>query len=95
MSGPVALVAGRENVLQRDPSVATAQRLDIRDSLVDLGLSAIGFGHDAGDRAAMARDTDGLASLHLVEDLSQAGLGVGSLDIAHEIGRFDWSVQLV
>jgi len=95
MSVFVALVAGRENLLQRDLPGVTAQRPDVRDSLVDLGLPAIGLGHDARDRTAMARDTDGLASLHLVEDLGQMGLGVGRLDVAHELRHFDWSIRLV
>ena len=88
MSVFVTLVASRKNFLQRDLPGVTAQRLEIRDGLVDLGLPAIGLGHDARDRTAMARDTDGLASLDLIEDLGQAGLGIGSLDVAHKISPF-------
>src|SRR5271166_3958159 len=60
------IAANNAPMNQRDLTGVTAQRPDVRDSLVDLDLPAIGLGHNARDRTAMARDADGLASLHLV-----------------------------
>ena len=59
------------------------------------GAAATGLRHQPGDGASVAGDQDGLATLDIVEQAGEMGLGVGRLDLAHGSLNIDWSVRLV
>jgi hypothetical protein len=63
--------------------------------LIDLGLPALRFRHEAGDRPPMAGDDDSFTALDLVEELRQMGFRLRGLDFSHNRHEFVWSIQLV
>ena len=75
----MALVPGGEQFPERNAAGVGATGLDAGDGRLGLYLPAIGFGHDAGNGAAVAGDDDGLAALDLVEQAGQVRLRLVSL----------------
>ncbi len=59
----MALVPGGEQFPERNAAGVGATGLDAGDGRFGLYLAGIGFGHDAGNGAAVAGDDDGLAAL--------------------------------
>ena len=51
---------------------------------VPLSLFVIASGDQVGDRLAVPRDSDGLAVLHVSQDLGEARLGLCGLNFPHE-----------
>ena len=56
---------------------------EVGDGLADLRLAATGFRHQTGNRLSMARDQDGFAALHVIQQLRQVRLRVRCLNRAH------------
>jgi hypothetical protein len=77
-----------------DPAGASAPGTDAVGGPRNLHLAALDLRHQPRDGTAVAGYHDGLATLDLIEQLGQVGLGLGRRYFSHElarIGRFDWS----
>ncbi|HME22247.1 MAG TPA: hypothetical protein VKI44_13055 [Acetobacteraceae bacterium] len=87
-------MASRQQLVGCDPAGAPAPGTDAVDGPRDLRLAAPGLWHQPGDGSAVAGYHDGLATLDLVEQLGEMGLGLGRRYFSHglaQTGRFYWS----
>ena len=73
-------MTSRQQLGQSD--LSSVPRPDALDRPIDLFLPAMRLGHQSGNGAAMAGNDDRLTTLHVIEELGEAGLGLGSLDFA-------------
>ena len=79
----MSLVAGRQQFLGRDMADSRAQRANVSNRFIDFLLATWRFRHDPRDRPTAAGNHNGLAALDIIQDLRQASLGVGNLNLAH------------
>src|SRR5450759_2571945 len=86
-SGLASLIAGRQQFANGDPAGAPAKLPYARKSSVDLLLTAVPFGHNAGNTAPVARDNQRFAPLHIVQELGKMNLGFRCLNLAHSINQ--------
>ena len=80
---------GGEQFFDGDLAGALAERLDAGDGLVNLFPPAVHFRYQAGNRPAMARDDDDIATLDVIEQLRQMGFGLRSFNLAYAFRLFD------
>src|SRR5262250_1195875 len=78
-----SLLLCRHYFLDSDLAGSLSKLADARQSSVYFFLTAVYLRDDPSDSTAMSRNDQGLSALHIVEQLSQAGFRIGSLNFAH------------
>jgi hypothetical protein len=76
-------MARRHHVRKRNARRRLAKLRYFGEGAIDRSLTATAIGHDAGDRPAVARNDERLATLDVVEQTSQMRFGLGRLDFSH------------
>jgi hypothetical protein len=79
-SGLSSLIAGRQQLANRNPPCTLAKLQHAREGFIDLFLTRADLGHDPSDAA------------YLVQELGKMNFGFGCLNLAHRsTSRFDQS----
>ena len=73
-SGLASLIAGRQQLVNRNSAGTLAQLPDAREGFIDLFLMPAGFGHNPGDAAPVTGNNQRCAPLHFVQELGQMNL---------------------
>lgn len=84
-SGLSSLIAGRQQLANRNPAGTFAKLQDGREGFVDLFLTPIDLGYDPGDAAPVTRNDERCAPLHFVQELGKMNFGFRGLNLAHSI----------
>src|ERR1039458_2243515 len=93
-SGLSSLIAGRQQFANSDPAGTPTKLPNAGESFVDLLLTPVYFGHNAGNRAPVPRDDQRFAPLHFVQELGQMNFGLRRLNLAHIINQSIQPVSL-
>src|ERR1035438_8882263 len=86
-SGPSSLIAGRQQLANRNPAGTLAKLPDARQGFVYLFLAPVGLGHDPGDAAPVTGNNQRCAPLHFIQELRKMNLGFRGLNFAHRINQ--------
>jgi hypothetical protein len=82
----MAFVTQSENFFDGNGAGFFPEFLEVLDCSIDLFLSNAGLRDDPGDGLSVARNDDGLAALHLIEEPGKMRFGFGGLNFSrHEL----------